>query len=189
MFARVLSLWLCSASLGSAASSSGFARGEFQPLTQFRQQHRRTVDGRLCAAAFVQNRETYTGQLLALKVCMRFSPNIFSFCKGCTDAPSPKGDSGRPWCYVEAQLAPSGGTWNYCAPVVDYDALRREGASALGAKVGDVRGFVSKLGKAQKAGEIALDMCVFIFRRKRFGFGFSCIGIRYKKQCSVQARA
>ena len=27
----------------------------------FRQEHRRTVDGRLCAAAFVQDRQTYTG--------------------------------------------------------------------------------------------------------------------------------
>ena len=39
-------------------------------------------DGRLCAAAFVQNRRSYTG---------------------CTDAPNPSGESGRPWCYVEAQ--------------------------------------------------------------------------------------
>ena len=39
-------------------------------------------DGRLCAAAFVQNRKSYTG---------------------CTDAPNPSGESGRPWCYVEAQ--------------------------------------------------------------------------------------
>ena len=40
-------------------------------------------DGRLCAAAFVQNRKSYTG---------------------CTDAPNPVGESGRPWCYVEAQV-------------------------------------------------------------------------------------
>ena len=43
---------------------------------------RRTLDGRLCAAAFVQNRQAYTG---------------------CTDAPNPDGESGRPWCYVESQ--------------------------------------------------------------------------------------
>jgi len=48
-----------------------------------RQQHRRTIDGRLCAAAFVQNRKTYTS---------------------CTDSPNPAGESGRPWCYVEAQV-------------------------------------------------------------------------------------
>ena len=40
-------------------------------------------DGRLCAAAFVQNRRSYTG---------------------CTDAPNPVGGSGRAWCYVEAQV-------------------------------------------------------------------------------------
>ena len=60
----------------------GYSREQLQPLTNFRQQHRRTIDGRLCAAAFVQNRKSYTG---------------------CTDAPNPTGESGRPWCYVEAQ--------------------------------------------------------------------------------------
>ena len=43
-------------------------------------------DGRLCAAAFVQNRKSYTG---------------------CTDAPHPAGESGRSWCYVEAQVSVS----------------------------------------------------------------------------------
>ena len=43
-------------------------------------------DGRLCAAAFVQNRKSYTG---------------------CTDAPNPAGESGRFWCYVEAQVSVS----------------------------------------------------------------------------------
>jgi hypothetical protein len=43
-------------------------------------------DGRLCAAAFVQNRKSYTG---------------------CTDAPNPAGESGRSWCYVEAQVSVS----------------------------------------------------------------------------------
>jgi hypothetical protein len=81
---------------------------------------------------------------------------------GCTDSPSPKGDSGRSWCYVEAQLA-GGSSWNYCAPVVDYDILRKEAAASLSTKVDDVRGFVSKLGKAQKAAEIALDMSALSF--------------------------
>ena len=48
---------------------------------------RDSEDGRLCAAAFVQNRKSYTG---------------------CTDAPNPSGESGRPWCYVEAQAGTSG---------------------------------------------------------------------------------
>merc|ERR1712093_952785 len=81
--------------LGATAQApdEGYSREQLQPLTQFRQQHRRTVDGRLCAAAFVQNRATFTG---------------------CTDSPSPRGDSGRPWCYAEAQLT-GGSSWNYCA--------------------------------------------------------------------------
>lgn len=114
----------------------------------------------------------------------------FVFCIGCTDAPSPKGDSGRPWCYVEAQLVSSGGgSWNYCAPVVDYDALRKAGTAALGSKVGDVRGFVTKLGKAQKAGEIALDMFAQYFAARPFSVFFCHCGCRYQKQCSVQTRA
>ena len=73
----------------------GYTREQLQPLTKFRQQHRRTTDGRLCAAAFVQNRKAYTD---------------------CTDAPNPAGESGRPWCYVESQLLDGGAAWNYCAP-------------------------------------------------------------------------
>lgn len=73
----------------------GYTREQLQPLTKFRQQHRRTIDGRLCAAAFVQNRKAYTD---------------------CTDAPNPVGESGRPWCYVEAQLMDVGIAWAYCAP-------------------------------------------------------------------------
>ena len=47
--------------LGSAQMPDvGYDREQLQPLTDFRQQHRRTIDGRLCAAAFVQDRKTYT---------------------------------------------------------------------------------------------------------------------------------
>ena len=77
----------------------GYTREQLQPLTKFRQQHRRTIDGRLCAAAFVQNRKAYTD---------------------CTDAPSPSGESGRPWCYVEAQLLDGGAAWNFCAPGASF---------------------------------------------------------------------
>merc|ERR1712146_781644 len=85
-----------------------------------RQQHRRTIDGRLCAAAFVQNRKSYTG---------------------CTDASNPNGESGRAWCYVEPQLlgASAGeASWNFCSPVVDYDALRKEVAAIFEDSVADV---------------------------------------------------
>ncbi|CAL1172210.1 unnamed protein product [Cladocopium goreaui] len=83
---------------------------ELKPLTQWRQQHRRTLEGFLCAAAFVQDGQVYTN---------------------CTDAPTPQGDSGREWCYLDPQLQDlqvGDGTpsWGYCARVVDYDALRKQ---------------------------------------------------------------
>merc|ERR1712176_608667 len=109
-----------------------------QPLTKFRQQHRRTVDGRLCAAAFVQNRKAYTG---------------------CTDATNPVGESGRPWCYVEPQLLDgSSPPWNYCAPVVSYDALRASAKASFAEQSSLARAYVGKLQNAQRAAEKALDM-------------------------------
>lgn len=140
------------------APSAGLSRDELQPLTQFRQQHRRTVDGRLCAAAFVQNRETFTGSPRSSSGFRGGVPFYLRFA-GCTDTPSPSGASGRPWCYTEAQLSQGGvQSWEYCAPVVDYDALRRESTKASPAKVSEVREYVGKLGKAQRAAEVALDM-------------------------------
>ncbi|CDJ44018.1 LCCL domain-containing protein, putative [Eimeria tenella] len=53
----------CSASSStpwqSCAAPPGGAQA-LQQLTEFRKSHRRTVDGRLCAAAFVQDDQTYT---------------------------------------------------------------------------------------------------------------------------------
>mmetsp|Transcript_126537 Transcript_126537/g.219374 ORF Transcript_126537/g.219374 Transcript_126537/m.219374 type:complete len:209 (+) Transcript_126537:19-645(+) len=87
--------------------TEGYSREELQPLTQYRQQHRKTEEGHLCAAAFVQNRQTYTG---------------------CTDAPTPDGDSGKPWCYLEPEIVgnPDIKPWGYCVPVIDYDAMRKQ---------------------------------------------------------------
>merc|ERR1712093_199653 len=127
--------------LGATAQApdEGYSREQLQPLTKFRQQHRRTIDGRLCAAAFVQNRKSYTG---------------------CTDAPNPAGESGRSWCYVEAQLLDASAAeaaWNLCAPVTDYDGLRKEVAAIFADKVVEVQGLVAKLQKTQRAAEQALD--------------------------------
>jgi len=126
--------------LGSMAQGpdEGYSRDQLQPLTKFRQQHRRTLDGRLCAAAFVQHRKSYTG---------------------CTDAPNPAGESGRPWCYVEAQLLGSSVevAWDYCSPVVDYDVLRKEAAEVFQDKIVQVQGVVAKLQRTQRAAEQALD--------------------------------
>lgn len=114
----------------------------------------------MCAAAFVQNRKSYTG---------------------CTDAPNPSGESGRSWCYVEAQVSvglnlgvglwsclhlcrvklleasASEAAWNFCAPVVDYNGLRKEVAAAFADKIVEVQGLVAKLQKTQRAAEQALD--------------------------------
>merc|ERR1712032_991088 len=119
---------------------AGYSREQLQPLATSRQTHRKTVDGRLCAAAFVQNRETYTG---------------------CADAPNPAGESGRPWCYVQAQILGADGNapaWNYCAPVVDYDAMRAEAKAVFDSKLGEVRGLVARLQKTQGAAEQVLDL-------------------------------
>lgn len=88
-------------------SPDGYAREELRPLTQYRQQHRRTKDGYLCSAAGVTRRLVFTG---------------------CTDMPAPDGGSGEAWCYVEPELLanPKAPKWGYCAPVVDYQALRNE---------------------------------------------------------------
>ncbi|EUD64739.1 hypothetical protein C922_04883 [Plasmodium inui San Antonio 1] len=73
-------------------------------ITEFRQQHRKTLDGRLCAAAFLHDDQTYTD---------------------CTSATSPDGTSGREWCYVEVQLLGKGSRdWDYCANEVNYNKLR-----------------------------------------------------------------
>ncbi|CRG93344.1 LCCL domain-containing protein, putative [Plasmodium gallinaceum] len=75
-----------------------------EKITEFRQQHRKTLDGRLCAAAFLHDDQTYTD---------------------CTDATSPDGTSGKEWCYVEVQLLGKGSRdWDYCANAINYDKLR-----------------------------------------------------------------
>lgn len=75
-----------------------------EKITEFRQQHRKTLDGRLCAAAFLHDDQTYTD---------------------CTDAVSPDGTSGREWCYVEVQLLGKGARdWDYCKEAINYNKLR-----------------------------------------------------------------
>ena len=50
--------------------------------------------------------------------------------------------------------------WNFCAPVTDYDGLRKEVAAIFADKVVEVQGLVAKLQKTQRAAEQALDKCV-----------------------------
>jgi len=47
--------------------------------------------------------------------------------------------------------------WNYCAPVVDYDALRKEVLTVFADRAAEVQGMVVKLQKTQRAAEQALD--------------------------------
>merc|ERR1719291_125237 len=122
---------------GWSFASAQVPKSQLEPLTKFRQ-HRRTVDGRLCAAAFVQSRQVYTG-------CAN-------------DAPNPEGVSGQPWCYVEPQLSAAGSAWGPCAPATDYAVLREEAKRALAAKVSETQKTVTKLHKAELAAEKALDM-------------------------------
>ena len=63
---RFCLLAFCGAFVGAALgagvpSEANPTREQLQPLTRYRQQFRKTEDGRLCAAAFVQNRQAYTG--------------------------------------------------------------------------------------------------------------------------------
>merc|ERR1719188_311841 len=102
----------------AAQASPEYSKAQLEPLTKFRQ-HRRTVDGHLCAAAFVQSRQVYTG-------CA-------------TDAPNPDGVSGQPWCYVEPQLTAVGPAWGSCAPIADYSAQREEAKLALATKASEIQ--------------------------------------------------
>ncbi|SBS80028.1 LCCL domain-containing protein (CCp5) [Plasmodium ovale curtisi] len=81
-----------------------FSNAKTGRITEFRQQHRKTLDGRLCAAAFLHDDQTYTD---------------------CTSATSPDGTSGREWCYVEVQLLGKGSRdWDFCTQAVNYDKVR-----------------------------------------------------------------
>merc|ERR1719384_1894119 len=110
---------------------------DLAPLTHSRSQHRRTVEGKLCAAAFVQDGSVYTG---------------------CTSTPDPNGVSGRPWCYVEPQLLEESTAWGFCAPAVDYDSLRQKVESATVAKVQDGQVYIQRLEMAEAAAKDTLNM-------------------------------
>ena len=169
--------------------------GASRSAPDFNERARIAKDGRLCAAAFVQNRKSYTG---------------------CTDAANPAGESGRPWGYVEAQVAVRGShlgvtvamralrfvvqllgadakesAWNFCAAAVDYDALRKEVTAVFADRSSEVQRLVAKLHKTQRAAEKALDrhalskmecdLCLFAWTLAPNG----CPCARYEKSCSA----
>ncbi|UKK00005.2 hypothetical protein MACK_000070 [Theileria orientalis] len=92
-------------------SSDDYDQSELKKLTEFRQRHRKTLDGALCAAAFVRNGNTFTD---------------------CTTMEAPDGSVGREWCYLEVQLIGTGARdWDFCVGVVDYDLLREKAKSLM----------------------------------------------------------
>ncbi|ESS33462.1 PA14 domain-containing protein [Toxoplasma gondii VEG] len=108
----------CFGLVGTSAQESGYDRQALQRLTEYRQVHRKTIDGRLCAAAFVQDNVTYTD---------------------CTDSKAPDGTVGRMWCYVEVQLLGKGiRDWDYCQDVVNYDDVRASARSLFHRKAAEM---------------------------------------------------
>ncbi|GIX64147.1 PA14 domain-containing protein [Babesia caballi] len=106
-----------------------YDREELQKLTEFRQRHRKTVDGRLCAAAFVRNGNKFTD---------------------CTATEAPDGSVGREWCYVEVQLVGAGfRDWDFCAGVVDYDVLRSKATLLSQMKASELAHSVLQLTKEE----------------------------------------
>merc|ERR1712061_847615 len=112
--------------------------------------HRRTLDGRLCAAAFVQNGSVYTG---------------------CADVANPDGVSGRPWCYVEPQLSGEQGSWGFCAPDIDYELVRKQVGNEIPNKVNVVRQYISHLHKAEVAAKDTLKCFMLVVDEQQLGVG------------------
>ena len=67
--------------------------------------------GRLCSAEYTQNGVTFSD---------------------CTTAANPDGVAGKEWCAVEPGLA--GSDWAYCAPKIDYGAMRSAAEVGFAAK-------------------------------------------------------
>ena len=74
-----------------------------------------------------------------------------------------------------------------CIAGVDYDAVRGQALRLRTAKIEEVKGLVSKLQKAQRAAEDALDLCDTIGHdmRKRLFVGHGQVRLtRYHNKCS-----
>ena len=66
----------------------------------FRQSHRRTVDGRLCAETSVHDGRAFTG---------------------CARSSDPDGKIGQEWCYSDHEGAQH---WAYCSSILNYADVR-----------------------------------------------------------------
>merc|ERR1719506_2580238 len=108
-----------------------------EPLTKFRQTHRKTIDGRLCAAAYVHNSQAFTD---------------------CTSAANPDGTSGREWCFVEEQAANAGSQqWDYCVPKPNYAEVRARVGSAFAEKAHELADAVAVVQGLSKEATRLLD--------------------------------
>ncbi|KAK2196510.1 bifunctional Fibronectin type II domain superfamily/PA14 domain/PA14-GLEYA domain [Babesia duncani] len=86
--------------------------------TQYRNSPRRTLDGHLCAAAFVHANNVYTD---------------------CTMEVAPDGSSDKEWCYLEAQLTGKlEKDWGFCEPLINYERVRAAAAAKVAKKVAQV---------------------------------------------------
>ncbi|EZG44996.1 putative LCCL domain protein [Gregarina niphandrodes] len=108
-------------------------------LTQYRQRHRRTEAGQLCAAAFVRDKQRFTD---------------------CTATLAPDGATvGKEWCYVEAQFNVGGAEpiWGFCRPVIDYDYVRLAAMESLRTRVDEVTRLTAKLASDKAKIDDVLD--------------------------------
>jgi hypothetical protein len=84
---------------------------------------------------------------------------------------------------LEASAAEA--AWNFCAPVVDYDGLRKEVAAAFVDKAIEIQGMVVRLQKTQRAAEKTLDKRVSHSVVNNAWSSPSCSG-RYETKCAPQ---
>merc|ERR1719359_386929 len=134
---------LSSLVFGVAAMSSplvpvSMLASEVLEAPRFQQQHRKTVDGRLCAAASAQDEQTFAG---------------------CSTLATPDGDIGRSWCYLSPQLVDASSdskNWQYCTGIIDYDAVRAAALPEFAAAVSDIRNGKARANLAERAVEKTL---------------------------------
>ena len=82
--------------------------------------------GRLCSAEYTQNGVTFSD---------------------CTTAANPDGVAGKEWCAVEPGLA--GSDWAYCAPKIDYGAMRSAAEVGFAAKAEEAHRSIMSGGASQ----------------------------------------
>ena len=77
--------------------------------------------------------------------------------------------------------------WNFCAPAVDYDALRKEVTAIFTERGSEVQRLVAKLHKTQRAAEKALDRLAqrFVWHLRACISPHDSGHIRYEKSCAA----